>query len=32
MTYAENLRMQSNTVVREKIPDFEPPVLHPAFL
>lgn len=24
--------MQATTVVREKIPDFEPPVLHPAFL
>ena len=32
LTYAENLRMQAKTVNAEKIPEFEPPVLHPAAL
>lgn len=32
LTYAENLRMQAATVQREKIPDFEPPILHPGNL
>lgn len=32
MTYAENLRLQAKSVNAEKIPEFEPPVLHPAAL